>query len=103
MEDRYMTLNREFEPVIVRTYETGTDEYGAINQGNYTDRTVEGVVKLNGQSNVLDPRYIDVTYIMITKDKNITDANTVIYQNKEYTIKYLIPTHTYLTVLLGNG
>lgn len=98
-----MTLTREFEPITIRTYATGVDEYGAINQGTHTDRTIQGVMKLNTQSNVLDPRYIDVTYILITKDNNITDANTVVYNSKEYTIKYLIPTHTYLTVLLGNG
>lgn len=103
MEDRYMTLTRELEPITVRTYETGTDEYGAVNQGSHTDRTIQGVMKLNRQANVQDPRYIDVAYILITKENNITDANTVIYNNKEYPIKYLIPTHTYLTVLLGNG
>ena len=98
-----MTLIREFEPITIRTYVEGVDEYGAINQGLYTDRTIQGVIKLSTQTKVLDPRYTDVTYVLITKDKDITDANTVIYNNKEYPIKYLIPTHTYLTVLLGNG
>ena len=98
-----MTLIREMEPITIRTYATGTDAYGAVNQGEYTERTIQAVIKLNNQSKVLDPRYTDVTYVLITKENNITDAETVIYQNKEYPIKYLIPTHTYLTVLLGNG
>ena len=98
-----MTLNREFEPITIRTYETGTDEYGAVNQGNHTDRTIQGVIKLSTQAKGLDPRYTDVTYVLITKDTTITDANTVIYNSKEYPIKYPIPTHTYLVVLLGNG
>lgn len=98
-----MTLNREFKPITVRTYETGTDEYGAINQGSYSDRTIEGAVFLNSQANVQDPRYINVTYIMITKDKSLTDANLVLHNNKEYPIKYIIPSKKFLTVLLGNG
>ena len=98
-----MTLTREFEPITIRTYTAGTDAYGAVNQGTYTDRTIQAVIKLNNQSKVLDPRYTDVTYVMITKDNTLTDAETVIYKGKEYPIKYLIPTHTYLTVLLGNG
>ena len=87
-----MTLIRELEPITIRTYETGIDEYGAINQGKHTDRTIQGVIKLSTQTKVLDPRYTDVTYVLITKDTTITDANTVVYNSKEYPIKYLIPT-----------
>ena len=98
-----MTLNREFEPIVVKTYTSGVDEYGAIRQKGSTTRTVEMVVKINNQSNVQDPRYIDCTLVGITKDKSITDANTVMYQGKEYNIKYIIPSPKYLTLLMGNN
>ena len=98
-----MTLIRELEPVKIRSYKTGVDEYGAIRQLGHTDRTVEMVVKIYHQANVQDPRYIDVTLTGITKDKDITDANTVIYKDKEYNIKYIIPSPKYLTLLLGNN
>lgn len=105
-----MTPNREMGPITIRTYEPGTDEYGAINQGNYTERTIEGVIKLYNQSNriinintVNDPRYTLVTYVMLTKDFTLTDANTVMYNGKEYPILHLTPTAKYLVVLLGNG
>lgn len=98
-----MTLNREFEPIVIKEYTSGVDEWGAIRQNGSTERTVDMVVKIYNQSNVQDPRYIDCTLVGITKDRNITDANTVMYQGKEYNIKYIIPSPKFLTLLMGNN
>lgn len=96
-----MTINREMQLYTVRDYTDSIDEYGATGN-DYTERQIEMLIKINNQSNVEDPRYIDCELIAITKDRNINDTNSIIYQGKLYNIKYIIPSRKYYTLFLTN-
>ena len=96
-----MTINREMQLYTVRDYTEGIDEYGAIRKG-YTDRLSKMLIKINNQANEEDPRDIDCDLIAITEDKTINDTNSIIYKDKLYDVKYIIPSKKYHILFLNN-
>ena len=93
-------INREWQDVQVLTYSDELDEYGQKRQGTPTVRIVEMVCKIYSQSNVDDPRYVDVDVIGLTKDKDITDENVIIIGDEKFNIKYVIPSSRLYQILM---
>lgn len=93
-------INREYIPVSIITYKNGIDEYGQKKITVDNKRTADMVIKIYSQTNVTDPRYVDCDYIGITKDKDITDANDIEFNDIVCNVKYFIPTPKYTQVLM---
>lgn len=86
-----MTIRRSFKDVSVISYNGEKDSFGQIRQDSGTARTVPMAVKLYSQSNVQDPRYVEVTDIGLTYDKNITAANRIAFDDSTYNVLFTIP------------
>lgn len=95
-----MTLNREMLPVTVITYKEEYDSYGQPRTIVSKETTVEMAIKLSSQMNISNPEYVEVEAIGLTKDKTITDANSIIYNGETYNIKKVIPSGRFLQLLL---
>ena len=92
-------INRETKTVVYREFTSDKDAYGQLKR-EYEDRNVEMMIKIMGQHNVEDPRFVDCDAIGITKDLSLTLGNHIIDKDKKYLIKYLIPSNRYQQVLL---
>lgn len=100
-------INREWQDVEVLWYSSDLDEYGQKRQSEPTVQTVEMVCKIYSQTNVTDPRYIDIDVIGLVDSCFITDKNEVrIKENPfnipvgEYQVRYVIPSTRYTQVLM---
>ena len=93
-------INREYQKVKILSFNGEKDEYGQRRQDTPTEREVEMVCKIYAQTNVSDPRYIDVDEIGITKDFTITPNNQVKIGSDVYNVKFTIPSKKYLQVLM---
>ena len=93
-------INREWQDVQVLTYSDDLDEYGQKRQGEPTVRVVEMVCKIYSQTNVEDPRYVDVDVIGLTKDKQITTDNVLIVGDEKFNVKYVIPSSRLYQILM---
>jgi len=93
-------LNREVKKVSVLTYTNTKDAYGQKRQGTPASRDTEMVLKIYSQSNVQDPRYVDIEKIGITKDFNISTANQIVDGTDKYNVCFTIPSGKYLQVLM---
>ena len=96
-------INREWQKVKVVTFSDELDKYGQKRQGESTEREIEMVVKIYTQSNVEDPKYVDVDMIGITKDKDITDANQIEIGDDRYNVKFIIPSGRYCQVFMSKA
>ena len=100
-------INREWQDVFVLWYPNESDEYGQKRQNIPTRQTVEMVCKVYSQTNVTDPRYIDIDLVGLTEEHTITDKNEVeIIDNNfgiptgTYLVKYVIPSSRLYQILL---
>ena len=58
------------------------------------------VCKIYSQTNVTDPRYVDVDLIGLTKDKDITDENVIVVGDEKFNVKYIIPSSRLYQILM---
>lgn len=79
-------INRELKPAVVNTY-GGVDEYGQMLSELISSRDIEIAIGIYSQSNVNDPRYVDITHYGLTKDKEISDNDVIVVDNHEYKVK----------------
>lgn len=93
-------IQNEWQRVEVLSYQNTVDEYGQKRQGTPTGRLVEMVCKIYSQTNVTDPRYVDVDVIGLTYDKEITDENVIIINGDRYNVKYIIPSSRLYQILM---
>ena len=87
------------KPVEVLSF-SGVDSVGQKRMGEPTTKTVEMFIKIYSQSNVADPRYLDIDLIGLTKDYNITTSNVVKVDDVKYDVKYTLTTPRYLVVYM---
>lgn len=87
---------REEVDIKVVTFPDTYDEYGQKRTGDYSLRDSKMVIKNYNNTNVSDPRYVQVTDIGLTKDFSITDANQIQFGNATYNVLFTIPTQRYL-------
>lgn len=93
-------INREMKSVQVLTYVEGKDALGRVRKNGSTSRNAEMVVKVYRQSNVNDIRYVEVTHVGLTADKDITDSNQIVIDDETYQVLYVIPSHRLNQVLM---
>lgn len=87
------------KPVEVLTYEE-VNSIGQKRMGEPTTRTVDMCIKVYSQSNVADPRYIDIDLIGLSKDYEINTSNVIKVDNNKYNVKYTLFTPRYLVVFM---
>ena len=92
-------INRETKQVIYRIFEDVCDAYGQLKR-EYSDVKVNMMIKIMGQHNVEDPRFIDCDAIGITKDLSIIPGNHIIDGPTTYLVKYISPSNRFQQVLL---
>lgn len=94
-------INREWQEATVTTL-SGTDvnEWGEPTPTG-TTRTISIFKKIYSQTNVSDPRYVDVDEIALTKDTEITTSDVITCGGKDYAVKYVVPSPRFTQVLLA--
>lgn len=93
-------INREMKQVIVNVFSNTPDSYGQLHKSTPTGRYVDMMIKNKSIVNVNDPRFIDVTDIGLTKDREIKAGNEVVDNDKTYLVLYVIPSSRLTQVML---
>lgn len=92
-------INNEMKSVEVLTY-SEVNSVGQKRMGEPTTKTVEMFIKIYSQSNVADPRYLDVDLIALSKDYEISTSNVIKVENDKYNVKFILKTPRYLVLYL---
>lgn len=96
-------IAREWQKVDIITYSDDIDAYGQRKTGAYTTRQIDMVCHVAQKSNQLNPKYVDVTMVGLTKDIAITDADIVVIDGQRYVIKYIVNSpRSMIQVMMGN-
>lgn len=95
-----MTITRELQSATIKTYGTTVDAYGQLEQGTPATRTADIAFKIYSQTNVTDPRYVDVEAVGLTKDKSIVPGEVISFAQGDYRVKYVIPTGRWYQLML---
>lgn len=85
--------------VEVLTYNE-VNSVGQKRMGEPTTKTVDMFIKIYSQSNVADPRYLDIDLIALSKDYEISTSNVIKVENDKYNVKYTLFTPRYLVLYL---
>lgn len=93
-------INREWKQVVIKAYSNATDDFGQLRQVVSSTFTDKMVIKISSQTNVTDPRYVDVTEVGITPSKLIKAGYVVEDGATKYDVLYVIPSSRYTTVLM---
>lgn len=93
-----MTITRELQSATIKGYSTlQTDDYGQLVPE--ASRNIEVMVKVYSQTNVQDPRYVDVELVGFTKD-DVVPGEVISLAQGDYRIKYVIPTARWHELML---
>lgn len=92
-------INNEMKSVEVLTYNQ-VNSVGQKRMGEPTTKTVDMFIKIYSQSNVADPRYLDVDLIALSKDYEISTSNVIKVENDKYNVKFILKTPRYLVLYL---
>lgn len=95
-----MTITREFQSATINAYGTTADAYGQLEQGTPTTRTADIAFKIYSQTNVTDPRYVDVEAVGLTKDTSIVPGEVISFAQGDFRVKYVIPTGRWTQLML---
>ena len=55
-------------------------------------RTIQMALRVYAQTDVADPRFVEVTEVGLTRDKDITTEDIVFAKGHEYNVMYVVPT-----------
>lgn len=83
-------INRDMVSATVVTY-GGVDEYGQMMTTPTASREISMTIGLYNHSESSDVRYMAVNYTGLTRDKEITDKDSVIIGGKEYKVLFVNP------------
>ena len=83
--------------VIYRAFSNTRDDRGQLKQSS-TDTDIDMMIRIRGQVNVEDPRFIDCSKIGIT-EATVAPGNYIV-DDKEYLIQYVIPSGRFNQVFL---
>ena len=81
---------------------TGRNEYGEPSTIPSSSRTIQATFDLYTHSPVEDPRYQEVQYVCLTKDKEIDDTNKLVINGKTYRVIFVNPFGRLAQVFIGN-
>lgn len=91
-------INNEMRTVTIKQFNETLNDYGE--KVLSTDSTTaEMMVKQYSQTNVQDPRFVDVQYIGLTKAA-ISINEVVSIDGTDYMVLYVIPSGRYTQVML---
>lgn len=93
-------INRELEKVTVISFESGVDEYGQTRTQISGTKEVDMYIKTYSNQLIDNPKYNEIEYLALTKDKTITSANQIEYNNIKYDIIYVMPSARYNQLFL---
>lgn len=93
-------LNREKRPIEIISFLPQADEYGQKKTTQQSVRSIEAVVKPYVNSNVNNPKFNDCELIVLTDDNDITPANSIRIDNKNYDVMYIIESRRLNQILL---
>lgn len=91
-------INRELQAVTIKSFAETLNDYGEKVLSETTS-TADMMIKQFGQSNVEDPRFVDVEYIGLTK-ADISVNNVVNFDGIDHMVLYVIPSGRYRQVLM---
>lgn len=94
-----MTITRELQSATIKAPGTTVDAYGQIVQSGVI-RTADIAFKVYAQTNVQDPRYVDVEAIGLTKDTSIVPGEVITFAQGDFRVKYVIPTGRWTELML---
>lgn len=83
-------INNEWQKAIYTEFIEVPDSYGQQHKSIGQERNIEVVVKNYNRTNVNDPRFIEVTDIALTKEKELKPGNNIIINNNKYYILFII-------------
>lgn len=93
-------INRENRPITVLRYKDTLNEYGQSKCVVDKQINTQMCIHIYTQTNVTDPRYVDCDYVGITKNRDITVNDDILFGDICCNVMYIIPTRTYLIVLM---
>lgn len=83
--------NNEKQTVQVLTYTNELDDYGISRTDTPTTRDIEMYVKVYSQTNVENPKYVDIELIGLTEDNDLSTDNQLVVGGHTYNIKFITP------------
>jgi hypothetical protein len=93
-------INRERQTATLISYSSGTDEYGKPLTSIGSSREIEIMITIYKQNNAEDIRFIDATHLGLTAETAITDKHSIIINDEEYKVLYVIPSKRLAQVFL---
>lgn len=83
-------INNQMQKYQLLEKGSGTDKYGQPSKDYQYVRDIQVAVNLKDYSvKENDPRYVDCTHIGLTLDKNIKIGQKIVFDKKEYLVKYV--------------
>lgn len=83
-------INREFRKCVLRHY-AGENEYGQQLAFVEWERPIEATFNIYTHGETIDVRFQKVTHISLTKEKGISDADTLTFDGVEYKVQFVNP------------
>lgn len=84
-------INREMKKATVNTY-GGTDKYGQQLATLQSQRDIMVAIGYYTHTATDDIRYQDVKFYGLTRDRDITDKDTIVVGDNEYKVLFVNPT-----------
>lgn len=81
-------INREFRKAILTTYD-GMDAYGQMLTEPTDEREIEVTFGLYTHGETADVRYQEATHYGLTREKEVTDKQTLTIDGDEYKILFV--------------
>ena len=94
-------INREKTPISIIRYEDTVDEYGQTKRYIKEEIASEMVVHIYSQTNVTNPKYVDIDYLGIYNPQvNISIDDDIIFNNNQCSVMYIVPANRYNIVYM---
>lgn len=92
-------INNEMRTVSLLSYASTIDAYGQVRKGTSTSTNIEMMVKTYSQSNVDNPKYVDVELVGLTK-ANVSVENRIVIDTIKYDVLFVTKAKRYNEVML---
>lgn len=94
-------INREKTPIIIIHYTDNIDGYGQTKKNVKEKVASEMVVHIYSQTNVTNPKYVDIDYLGIYNPQvNISIDDDIIFNNNQCSVMYIVPANRYNIVYM---
>lgn len=93
-------ISAQMKNYNVYTYSSTTNAYGEETLGAQPSGTVKMAINAISDAVADNPLYIDISYIGLTFNHNLTDSNLIAFGNEKLKVKYVKPFGRYNQVFL---